>query len=192
MKSVSIGFPIIAYNFFLKKKYNKSKEVCVSGLDKFNNHPDGLYILAQCEYKIGNIKSSEMILKTLMESNVLYPQALYLLIKIQKELDRPDNVYDKFKVRYNKFGFLFSSNKTKIISKKKINKKKSPSLVSTDLKPLNISSKLATFTLVNILEQQGLYSQAIQVLNKMGKKGSDMERIELLKSKLKNKLNYQN
>jgi hypothetical protein len=41
------------------------------------------------------------------------------------------------------------------------------------LKPLKVSPQLATLTLVKILENQGLYPQALDILDMLGEKEKD-------------------
>ena len=43
--------------------------------------------------------------------------------------------------------------------------------------PLKVSSRLATFTLVTVLNNQGLYGQALEVLDALEKKGENPETI---------------
>ena len=45
--------------------------------------------------------------------------------------------------------------------------------------PLKVSSRLATFTLVSVLKNQGLFSQALDVLDALEEKGESQEDISL-------------
>ena len=45
--------------------------------------------------------------------------------------------------------------------------------------PLKVSSRLATFTLVSVLKNQGLFSQALDVLEALEEKGESQEAISL-------------
>ena len=45
--------------------------------------------------------------------------------------------------------------------------------------PLKVSSRLATFTLVSVLKNQGLFSQALEVLDALEEKGESLESISL-------------
>jgi tetratricopeptide (TPR) repeat protein len=187
----SIFFPVRADEFFNKKDYPKAMEICHEGLESNKDHPDGLFILAQCEQKLGNYKASEKILKSLITSHPIYPEALRWLVNVQKKLNRSENTIKKTENRYNRL--VFST--TKKIPKKPLdrtsNKKQPSSTLTTDLKPLNISPKLATFTLVDILENQGLYPQAIDVLELLEGKAKDKKRLEDSRQRILEKLHSQ-
>ncbi len=59
-----------------------------------------------------------------------------------------------------------------------------PNIVSKPLldqrtEPLQVSSRLATFTLVAVLKNQGLFDQALEVLDALEEKGESPESISL-------------
>ena len=60
-------------------------------------------------------------------------------------------------------------------------KKKPPKInpVSEVKDPLKVSSRLATFTLVSVLKNQGLFTQALDVLDALEEKGENLESISL-------------
>ena len=64
-----------------------------------------------------------------------------------------------------------------------------PSPKSTPIKkfaePLNVSVRLATFTLVNVLKNQGLFYQALEVLDLLEEKGEDPDMIRLERDAVK-------
>tara|TARA_B100000212_G_scaffold325065_1_gene286425 strand:- start:327 stop:1046 length:720 start_codon:yes stop_codon:yes gene_type:complete len=68
-----------------------------------------------------------------------------------------------------------------IEKKKTVRKKTSPAPVSIEdyADPLKVSPRLATFTLVSVLKNQGLFSQALDVLDALEKKGESPESIAL-------------
>ena len=68
-----------------------------------------------------------------------------------------------------------------IVKKKPIRKNKAPAPVSIEdyTDPLKVSPRLATFTLVSVLKNQGLFSQALDVLDALEKKGESPESIAL-------------
>ncbi len=49
--------------------------------------------------------------------------------------------------------------------------------IDEHLEPMSISPKLATFTLVSVLKNQGLFHQALEVLSVLEEKGGDPERL---------------
>ena len=53
------------------------------------------------------------------------------------------------------------------------------SLLDQQTEPLEVSSRLATFTLVAVLKNQGLFDQALEVLDALEEKGESPESISL-------------
>ena len=51
--------------------------------------------------------------------------------------------------------------------------------------PLKVSSRLATFTLVSVLKNQGLFSQALEVLDALEQKGESKDSISLERDTIK-------
>ena len=65
--------------------------------------------------------------------------------------------------------------------KKKLPKKdslKTIQQIDKTINPLNVSARLATFTLVAVLKNQGLFEQALDVLDVLEEKNEKKERIE--------------
>ena len=62
---------------------------------------------------------------------------------------------------------------------KKANKEKTSNKIKKDLNAENItiSPRLATFTLVNVLKSQGLYYQALDILDILAQRGEDKKQI---------------
>jgi hypothetical protein len=52
-------------------------------------------------------------------------------------------------------------------------------LLDQRTEPLQVSSRLATFTLVAVLKNQGLFDQALEVLDALEEKGESPESISL-------------
>ena len=77
--------------------------------------------------------------------------------------------------KYERFDYTTVYQKQKKILKrdKSGTQKTVPSVSSTELKPLKVSPQLATLTLVKILENQGLYPQALDILDMLGEKEKD-------------------
>ena len=75
------------------------------------------------------------------------------------------------------------------LKKKKGVKLDSPSPKGSEKQlPTDISSRLATFTLVNVLKTQGLYHKALDVLDILADKGADQKRIESEREAIKAEL----
>ena len=68
-----------------------------------------------------------------------------------------------------------------VLKKKPLSKKTIPTPISIDeyADPLKVSPRLATFTLVSVLKNQGLFSQALDVLDALEKKGESPDSIAL-------------
>ena len=52
-------------------------------------------------------------------------------------------------------------------------------LIEKSPEPLKVSPSLATFTLVSVLKNQGLFDQALDVLDHLEKKGENTEAINI-------------
>ena len=80
-------------------------------------------------------------------------------------------------------------NKKNKTSPKKVSKRSTPKKVikkvdeNTD--SLNVSVRLATFTLVNVLKNQALFYQALEVLDLLEQKGEDPDMIRLERDSVK-------
>lgn len=190
----SIQFPLIADLYLKDKDFKKAEEICTNGLKHHLNHPDGLFILAQIRMKLKKTKSAENILKNVLKFHSIYPEGLNLLTKTQEVLNRASNTISATRKKYKRFDFSSESHKEKTFTRKKISKTKKGSTVisSSEFRPLNVSSKLATFTLVEILENQGLYLQAIDILDILKEKKSDNNRIEKYQKRISKKLHSNN
>ena len=65
------------------------------------------------------------------------------------------------------------------VPKKPNNNVPPPPAINDLSEPLKVSSRLATFTLVSVLKNQGLFSQALDVLEALEEKGESQEAISL-------------
>ena len=182
----SILFPLIADLYLIDGEYSKAEEICKIGLNHHPNHPDGLFMLAQINSQKKNYKIAEGILKDIYKSYTVYPEALNLLAKIQKIINRSQNTVKIVKKKYKRFDYTAAHQKTKKISRRKISGTQNtvPSVSPTDLKPLKISPQLATLTLVKILEDQGLYPQALDILDILGEKENDKKKLTEYRDKI--------
>ena len=75
--------------------------------------------------------------------------------------------------------------KTKPVKLKPTKSTKNKNIKSND-ESLNVSVRLATFTLVNVLKNQALFYQALEVLDLLEKKGEDPDMIRLERDSIKN------
>ena len=172
-------FPLIADRYSMDGEYSKAEEICKMGLNHHPDHPDGLFILAQINRKNKNYKTAEGILKKLFKTHTIYPEALNLLAGIQEKINRSPNTLKTVKKKYKRFDYTtVDQKKNKNLKRNKLGKHKTvPSVSSTELKPLEVSPQLATFTLVKILEAQGLYPQALDILDMLQDKEKDKKKL---------------
>ena len=168
-------FPLIADLYSMDGEYSKAEEICKTGLNHHPDHPDGLFVLAQINRQKKNYKKAEGILKKLFRSHTVYPEALNLLAEIQEKINRSPNTVKIARKKYERFDYATVYQKQKKILKrdKSGTQKTVPSVSSTELKPLKVSPQLATLTLVKILENQGLYPQALDILDMLEEKEKD-------------------
>ena len=86
----------------------------------------------------------------------------------------------------NNFSTKTKKNETKKLVKPKLEKESVRISTIQDIKdPLKVSSRLATFTLVSVLKNQGLFSQALEVLDALEEKGESKDSISLERDTIK-------
>ena len=86
----------------------------------------------------------------------------------------------------NDFSTKTEKNETKKLVKPKLEKESVRISTIQDIKdPLKVSSRLATFTLVSVLKNQGLFSQALEVLDALEEKGESKDSISLERDTIK-------
>jgi len=198
----TVLFPVLAEVYQAKAEYDRAKRVCEIGLEHHPNSIDGQFIISQAELGLGDLSAAEKWMKKVLTQIPDHKNAATSLPMVQEQLDRsPTTLKTSWKRAQevdpgNQFAKDFlSDKKTKTKPKPKKKKEKKPS-VSTiphipkkdkSKKPLPkdlsvegvaISPRLATMTLVNVLKGQGLYHQALEVLNILEEKGEDKKRID--------------
>jgi len=175
----SILFPLIADSYSMNGEYSKAEEICKIGLNHHPDHADGLFVLAQINIQKKDYKTAEGILKDLFKTHTVYPEAHNLLAEIQEKINRSPNTVKIAKKKYERFDYTTAHQKTKkILTREKTGiQNTSPSVSPTDLKPLKVSPQLATLTLVKILEDQGLYPQALEILDMLGEKENNKKKL---------------
>ena len=198
----TILFPVLADIYFSQEDYRRARKVCNIGLGYYENDSAGRYILAQIEKAEGNLKESEKELKHVLKYSPDNIQAAIMLCEIQTVLGRSPL---RLLTSWKKVSVLDPSNQTakefiekvESDSKDKTQKKKStlkkpkklqPKATSKSLEPgdtLNVSVRLATFTLVNVLKNQALFYQALEVLDLLEQKGEDPDMIRLERDAVK-------
>ena len=208
----TVLFPVLAEIYQDKGEYDRAKRVCEIGLEHHPNSIDGQFILSQAELGLGNLIGAEKWIKKVLTQIPDHKNAATSLPMVQEQLDRsPTTLKTSWKRAQevdpdNQFAKDFlSEKKTKPKPKPKKKKEKKAS-VSTiphipikdkSKKPLPkdlsiegvaISPRLATMTLVNVLKGQGLYHQALEVLDILAEKGEDKKRIAEERKAIKSEL----
>ena len=199
----TVLFPVLADIYLKENDIIRAKKVCEIGLGYNPNHAEGLYTFAKVCLVEGDLRRAEKVLITLLNTESIHLQGYIMLAGIQKELKRGVNTIksswkEVLKIDpHHSEGLEYlqklkkkskSENKTK---KKNIRKKSLGTprpMKAEDLESLSISAKLATFTLVKVLEDQGLFYQALEVLDILEKKGKNTKRITLEKIRIQKRL----
>lgn len=206
----TVLFPVLAEIYQDKGEYDRAKRVCEIGLEHHPNSIDGQFILSQAELGLGNLTGAEKWIKKVLTQIPDHKNAATSLPMVQEQLDRsPTTLKTSWKRAQevdpdNQFAKDFLSTKTsKTKPKKKKEKKASVSTIphipikDKSKKPLPkdlsvegvaISPRLATMTLVNVLKGQGLYHQALEVLDILEEKGEDKKRISEERKAIKSEL----
>ena len=208
----TVLFPVLAEIYQDKAEYDRAKRVCEIGLEHHPNSIDGQFILSQAELGLGNLTGAEKWIKKVLTQIPDHKNAATSLPMVQEQLDRsPTTLKTSWKRAQevdpdNQFAKDFLSpktSKTKTKPKKKKEKKASVSTIphipikDKSKKPLPkdlsvegvaISPRLATMTLVNVLKGQGLYHQALEVLDILEEKGEDKKRISEERKAIKSEL----
>ena len=199
----TVLFPVLADIYLKENDIIRAKKVCEIGLGYNPNHAEGLYTFAKAHLVEGDLRRAEKVLITLLNTESIHLQGYIMLAGIQKKLKRGVNTIksswkEVLKIDpHHSEGLEYlqklkkkskSENKTK---KKNIRKKSLGTprpMKAEDLESLSISAKLATFTLVKVLEDQGLFYQALEVLDILEKKGKNTKRITLEKIRIQKRL----
>ena len=204
----TILFPVLADMYLEQDDLKRARKVCDIGLKHHKNNSAGLFILAQVEKADGNLKETEKALERVLLYTHDHLAAAEMLCEIQTVLGRASNrllkswkhvlalnpdhqtaqnfiskvegvdITPKPKTSMKPQG----STTVKPIQKEEPPVKNRPVAhpVSIEPKePLKVSSRLATFTLVAVLKNQGLFEQALDVLDALVEKGENLESISL-------------
>lgn len=184
-------FPVLADHYFRAGDYERARKVCEIGLDYYPDNVDGLYILAQTVFKNGDLQRTENLLKTILDTGIVHPKAAKTLVNIQTELQRSEATLFKtwqkilqWEPRNETARQIIQKHVPVISHNKKNIQKEKDNRQNKDEGTINISPRLATFTMVTILKNQGLYHQALHVLEMLEQKGKNVSRIKKEKQEL--------
>ena len=199
----TILFPVLADIYLSQEDHRRARKVCNIGLGYHENDSAGRFVLAKIEKAEGNLKDAEKELKHTIKYSPDHIDAVIMYCEIQTVLGRsPSRLLTSWKKVFlldpsNQTAKEFiekveSSNKEDPKAKpqakkktKKTNTSKTKKRVEESTDSLNVSVRLATFTLVNVLKNQALFYQALEVLDLLEQKGEDPDMIRLERNSVK-------
>ena len=199
----TILFPVLADIYFNQEDYRRARKVCNIGLGYHENDAAGRFVLAKVEKAEGNLKDAEKELKHVLKYSPDNIDAAIMYCEIQTVLGRsPSRLLSSWKKVLaldpsNQIAREFIAkvespkveNKKNKTTSKKASKRSTPKKVTKKVDEntdsLNVSVRLATFTLVNVLKNQALFYQALEVLDLLEQKGEDPDMIRLERDSVK-------
>ena len=199
----TILFPVLADIYLNQEDYRRARKVCNIGLGYHENDAAGRFVLAKVEKAEGNLKDAEKELKHVLKYSPDNIDAAIMYCEIQTVLGRsPSRLLTSWKKVLaldpsNQIAREFIAkvespkveNKKNKTTSKKASKRSSPKKVTKKVNEntdsLNVSVRLATFTLVNVLKNQALFYQALEVLDLLEQKGEDPDMIRLERDSVK-------
>ena len=199
----TILFPVLADIYFNQEDYRRARKVCNIGLGYHENDAAGRFVLAKVEKAEGNLKDAEKELKQVLKYSPDNIDAAIMYCEIQTVLGRsPSRLLTSWKKVLaldpsNQIAREFIAkvespkveNKKNKTTSKKVSKRLTPKKVTKKVDEntdsLNVSVRLATFTLVNVLKNQALFYQALEVLDLLEQKGEDPDMIRLERDSVK-------
>ena len=199
----TILFPVLADIYLNQEDYRRARKVCNIGLGYHENDAAGRFVLAKVEKAEGNLKDAEKELKHVLKYSPDNIDAAIMYCEIQTVLGRsPSRLLSSWKKVLaldpsNQIAREFIAkvespkveNKKNKTTSKKASKRSTPKKVTKKVNEntdsLNVSVRLATFTLVNVLKNQALFYQALEVLDLLEQKGEDPDMIRLERDSVK-------
>ena len=199
----TILFPVLADIYFNQEDFRRARKVCNIGLGYHENDAAGRFVLAKVEKAEGNLKDAEKELKHVLKYSpdniaaaIMYceihtvlgrsPSRLLTSWKKVLALDPSNQIAREFIAKVESPKVENKKNKT---TSKKVSKRSTPKKVTKKVDEntdsLNVSVRLATFTLVNVLKNQALFYQALEVLDLLEQKGEDPDMIRLERDSVK-------
>jgi len=205
----TILFPVLAELYLNQNDLKRARKVCDIGFKHHENDSAGLFVLAQIERLEGNLKEAETALEQVLLFTDDHLASAEMLCEIQTVLGRASNrllkswkhVLELDPENETAQAFIQKVElvddkkpKKKILKSKKVARRQAAStkielppepevtpkqVLDQRTEPLQVSSRLATFTLVAVLKNQGLFDQALEVLDALEEKGESPESILL-------------
>lgn len=180
----TVLFPVLANHYLISGDLVRTIKVCKIGLEYHPENADGLYILGRAQQALRDYVNAEKSLKSAFKNGTVHLQAALALVDVQIELNRAEaSVLKTWELisKWDPGNEKASSQIDRTTTQKTDTKPKKKSVYSIALKReidnIDISPRLATFTMVAVLRNQGLHIQALQVLGMLEEKGDDKQRI---------------
>ncbi len=189
-------FSVLAEHYLKEGDLDRARKVCEIGLEYHPENADGLFILGKTDRTDGNLQKAEQSFKSVLKNGTVHLLAATNLAEIQLELQRTEATVMKTWQQMLKWDPSNQSAREWVerhavqkiqrkVKKKKV-KKVHP---KKQFDSIEISSRLATFTMVDVLRNQGLHHQALTVLDILEKKGSNKKRVKSEKQDILKMLN---
>ena len=205
----TILFPVLAEIYLNQNDLKRARKVCDIGLKHHQNDSAGLFILAQIEKFEGNLKEAETALEQVLLFTDDHLASAEMLCEIQTVLGRasnrllkswkqvleldPENETAHAFIKKVELSDDKKPKKNILKPKKHVRHQATPKKIELPpepevapkpvldqrTEPLQVSSRLATFTLVAVLKNQGLFDQALEVLDALEEKGENPDSISL-------------
>ncbi len=197
----TVLFPVLAEMYQSTGDYIRAKKVCEIGLKYLPDLTEGQFNMAKAELGLGNLSQTEKWLKLVLKKVPGHIQATAALPMVQEQLGRSALTLTESWKRLllidseNELAQKFLKGiKTLRAKPQKIKKTKSPIVPAKilgqkiTLEGVKINPRLATFTFVAVLRNQGLFHQALDVLELLEKKGADSSRITVERKRIKSEI----
>lgn len=181
-------FPLLAEMYLEAGQYQRARKVCEIGLSYHPGQAAGLFILVRTALADGCLEEAEKLLQVLV---VLKPGRLNtarLLVQVQQQLRRPEHVLldgwehvhvldpedPEARAFLTEHGRPLPFRPRPAVS----GARPAPAPPAARIPEAEaIPQRMATFTLAAVLKEQGLYHQALEVLDILEKKGDNPTRV---------------
>ena len=180
----TVLFPVLANHYLINGDVARTIKVCEIGLEYHPENADGLFIIGKAQHVSGDCVNAEKSLKSALTNGTVHLQAALELVNVQIELKRAEasvlktwELISKWDPGNEKAQTEIASGASQKTDKKSKNKSVKTKTFKKEIDTIDISPRLATFTMVAVLRNQGLHFQALQVLNMLEDKGEDNQRI---------------
>lgn len=189
----TVLFPVLADSYLEGGDLVRARKVCEIGLGHHPEQADGLFIMAEVCRAEGDLMKAEKTYKELLKLQPDHLSSAVALAELQAELERAQATITRswkhvLKLdRQNEQALEYFKEKEpqalppppKLPERKPIEEEQAlPPPPTPAAEPFSISPRLATFTMVAVLRNQGLHQQALQVLDMLEEKSEDQARID--------------